>query len=151
MTEFPGETSFRRLAEFAISQQESDEKELLLRQTLEEAKSLFDSNRFMQAIDAAQIGLRTFPANPDLLHLYQQAEMQQKKVEVRQQIEERVREIRVKINREKFSEAINLAKQTLVTLGPDTNVTQLLNTAEVEFETREKRENRCARWKPFAR
>jgi len=139
LTEFPGETSFRRLAEFAVSQQESDEKELLLRRTLDEAKSLFDANRFKQAIDVAQIGLRTFPANPDLLHLYQQAEIQQKKVEVRQQIEERVREIRVKINREKFSEAINLAKQTLVTLGPDTNVTQLLNTAEVEFETREKK------------
>jgi eukaryotic-like serine/threonine-protein kinase len=139
LTEFPGETSFRRLAEFAVSQHESDEKELLFRQTLDEVKSLFDSNRFKQAIDAAQIGLRTFPANPDLLHLYQQAEIQQKKVEVRQQIEERVREIRVKINRERFSEAINLAKQTLVTLGPDTNVTQLLNTAEVEFETREKK------------
>jgi serine/threonine protein kinase len=139
LTEFPGETSFRRLAEFAVSQQESDEKELLLRQTLDEVKSLFDSNRFKQAIDVAQIGLRTFPANPDLLHLYQQAEIQQKKMEVRQQIEERVREIRVKINREEFSEAINLAKQTLVTLGPDTNVSHLLNTAEVEFETREKK------------
>jgi hypothetical protein len=139
LTEFPGETSLRRLAEFAISQQESDEKELLFRQTLDEAKTLFASNRCKEAIDIVQIGLKTFPANPDLLHLYQQAEIQQKKLEVRQQIEERVREIRVKINREKFSEAINLAKQTLVTLGPDTNVTQLLNTAEVEFETREKR------------
>jgi serine/threonine protein kinase len=139
LTEFPGETSFRRLAEFAISQQESIEKELLLRQTLDEAKALFDSNRFKEAIDIAQIGLRTFPANPDILHLFQQAEIQQRKLEVRQQIEERIREIRVKINREKFSEAINLAQQTLVTLGPDTEVTQLLTSAEVEFEAREKK------------
>jgi eukaryotic-like serine/threonine-protein kinase len=139
LTEFPGETSFRRLAEFANSQQESEEKELLFRQTLDEARSLFAANRFKEAIDIIQIGLRTFPANPDLLHLYQQAGIQQKKLEVRQQIEERVREIRVKINREKFSEAINLAKQTLVTLGPDTNVSHLLTTAEVEFETREKK------------
>jgi len=35
--------------------------------------------------------------------------------QVRQQIEQRIREIRVKINREKFSEAIDLAKETLVT------------------------------------
>jgi serine/threonine protein kinase len=139
LTEFPGETSFRRLAEFASSQQEIDEKEALFRQTLDESRTLFDSNRFKQAIDIVQIGLKTFPANPDLLHLYQQAEIQQRKLEVRQQIEERVREIRVKINREKFSEAINLANQTLVTLGPDTGVTQLLNTAEVEFEAREKK------------
>jgi hypothetical protein len=139
LTEFPGETSFRRLAEFAIGQQESDEKELLFQQTLEQAKTLFDSDRFKETIDIVQIGLKTFPANPDLLHLYQQAEIQQRKLEARQKIEERVREIRVKINREKFSEAINLAKQTLVTLGPDTKVTQLLNTAEVEFEAREKK------------
>jgi serine/threonine protein kinase len=139
LTEFPGEISFRRLAEFASSQQESEEKERLFRQTLDEAKTLFAANRFKEAIDITQIGLRTFPANPDLLHLYQQAEIQQKKREVRQQIEERVRDIRVKINREKFSDAINLAKQTLVTLGPDTNVSQLLNTAETEFENREKK------------
>jgi serine/threonine protein kinase len=139
LTEFPGETSFRRLAEFATSQQESDEKELLFRQTLNQSRALFDANRFKEASDIAQIGLKSFPANPDLLHLYQQAEIQQKKLEVRQQIEERVREIRVKINREQFSEAINLANQTLVTLGPDTDVTQLLNTAEVEFEAREKK------------
>jgi serine/threonine protein kinase len=138
LTEFPGETSFRRLAEFAIGQQESDEKELLFHQTLEQAKTLFDSDRFKEAIDIVQIGLKTFPANPDLLHLYQQAEIQQRKLEARQKIEERVREIRVKINREKFSEAINLAKQTLVTLGPDPKLTELLNTAEVEFEAREK-------------
>ena len=139
LTEFPGENSFRRLAEFATSQQESDEKELLFRQTLNESKTLFDANRFKEASDIARIGLKTFPANPDLLHLYQQAEIQQRKLEVRQQIEERVREIRVKINREKFSEAINLANQTLVTLGPDTDVAQLLNTAEVEFEARERK------------
>ena len=139
LTEFPGETSLRRLAEFAISQQESDEKEVLFRQTLEAAKTLFDGDRFKEAIDIVQIGLKTFPANADLLYLYQQAEIQQRKREVRQQIEERVREIRVKINRDKFSEAINLAKQTLVTLGPDTGVTQLLNTAEIEFEAREKK------------
>jgi hypothetical protein len=104
---------------------------------LEQARTLFDSSRFKEAIDIAQIGLKTFPANPDLLHLYQQAEIQQRKLEARQKIEERVREIRVKINREKFSDAINLAKQTLVTLGPDPKLTELLNTAEVQFEARE--------------
>ncbi len=73
--------------------------------------------------------------------MYQQAEIQQRKQEIRQQIEQRVREIRVKINREKFSEAIDLAKQTLVTFGPDTGLSQLLNSAEVEFEAREKKRN----------
>jgi serine/threonine-protein kinase len=139
LVEFPAESSFRRLAEFANSQQESAEKEQLFRQTLDEAKKLFDTGRFKEAITIVQIGLKSFPTNPELLYLNQQAELQQRKLEVRQQIEERVREIRVKINRERFSEAINIAKNTLVTLGPDTNVSQLLDTAEAEFEKRERK------------
>ena len=42
---------------------------------------------------------------------------------------------------EKFSEAIELAQQTLVTLGPSTAVTQLLSSAKVEFKAREKKRN----------
>ena len=138
LSEFPGETNFRRLAEFAESQQANIEKELLLRKTLAETKALFNSNRFDEAIRAAQTGLGAFPANSELVNLAQQAEIQQRKLAIRQQIEQRIREIRVKINREKFSEAIDLAKQTLVTLGPNTDVTQLLNSAQVEFDAREK-------------
>jgi serine/threonine protein kinase len=139
LVEFPAESSFRKLTEYAASQQETVEKEKLFRQTLEDAKRLFETGRFKEAITFVQIGLKNFPANPELLYLNQQAELQQRKLEVRQQIEERVREIRVKINRERFSEAISIAKNTLVTLGPDTNVSQLLTSAEVEFEKREKK------------
>jgi len=138
LTEFPGETDFKRLAEFAGTQQANLERELLLRRTLDGAKALFDANKFEEAVRAAQSGLRTFPGNLELVNLAQQAEIQERKLAIRQQIERRIREIRVKINREKFSEAIDLANQTLVTLGPDTDVTQLLNSAQVEFAAREK-------------
>ena len=139
LTEFPGETNFTRLAEFASSQQANIEKDNLLRKTLDEAKALFVSGRFEELIGVTQAGLKTFPANPELLNLYQQGEIQQRKLQIRQQIEQRVREIRVKINREKFSEAIDLAQETLVKLGPDTDLSQLLNSAQVEFEARERK------------
>jgi hypothetical protein len=139
LTEFPAESNFIRLAKFAASQQAEIEREQLLQKTLEEVKALFGANRFEEAARTAQNGLRNFPGNVDLLTLSQQAEIQQRKLEVRQQIEMRIREIRVKINREKFSEAIDLAQQTLVTMGPDTDLTQLLNSAQVEAEVREKK------------
>jgi len=142
LAEFPSETNFRRLAEFAHSQQAHIEKELLLRKTLAETKALFDANRFQEAMQAAEIGLKTFPSNLELTNLSQQAEISQRKLQVRQQIERRIREIRVKINREKFSDAIDLAKQTLASFGPDTDVTQLLNSAQVEFDAREKQRER---------
>ena len=93
----------------------------------------------MTAMRIAQDALKTFPANPEFQTLYQQSEIKQKKLQVRQQIEHRIREIRVKINREELSEAVDLAKQTLLTLGPDTDLTHLLNSAQVELQAREKK------------
>ena len=88
---------------------------------------------------AVQNALKTFPGNAELQNLYEQSEIQQKKLQVRQQIEHRIREIRFKINREELSEAVDLAQQTLMTLGPDTDLTQLLNSAQIELEAREKK------------
>lgn len=139
LAEFPTDPNVIRLAEFAKSQHAAIEKENLFRKTLQDAKAFFDAGNFEEAIRVTQGGLKTFPANQELLSLYQQAEVQIRKQEVRQQIERRIREIKVKINREKFSEAIDLAQETLVTLGPDTDLSQLLSSARVEIEAREKK------------
>ena len=74
-----------------------------------------------------------------MIQLQQQAEGLEKKLQTRKAIEQRIREIKIKINRDNYSEAIEIAKATLVTLGPSTAVTQLLNSAQVEFESREKK------------
>jgi len=137
--EFPGEPSFRRLVEFASSQQESIEKDRLLRNAIEEASALFAARRYQEAMNAAESGLEIFPARPELLKLYQEAEIHHRKQQVQQRIEERIRQIRVKINCEEFSDAIDLARNALATLGPDTHVSQLLNAAEVEVAAREKK------------
>ena len=139
LTEFPGETNFRRLAEFAASQQECVEKEVLARKALQEAAAFFDGRRYKECMEAAQNGLRVAPANPELLRIYNDAETLQKKRAVHEQIEERVRQIRGKINREELSSAISLAKDTLRTLGADTDVSQLLNSAQVEYDAREQK------------
>ena len=139
LVDFPGDADLVRLVEFARGQQTQIEREALLQKTCEKIKASCDGNRFQDAIRAAKEGLRTFPGNKQLLLLQEQAELQDKRLQTRKLIEQRIRDIRVKINREKFSEAIELAKQTLVTLGPDTAVTQLLSSAVVEFEAREKK------------
>jgi serine/threonine protein kinase len=139
LTEFPSEPNLLRLVEFASSRQADIERDLLLKRKLDEAKSLVDAGRFEGAMRILQDALKTFPANAELQTLYQQSEIQQKKLQVRQQIEQRVRQIRVKINREELSEAVDLAQQTLLTLGPDTDLTHLLNSAQVELQAREKK------------
>ncbi len=137
--EFPGNTDLSRLIEFSKAQQAEIERETQQQKSLQEVKKLFDSGHFEEAYQAALAGLKTFPDNKGLQLLREQADSQQRKLETRQHIEQRIREIKVKINRGKISDAIDLAKQTLMTLGPDTDVNQLLSSARVEYEARERK------------
>jgi eukaryotic-like serine/threonine-protein kinase len=139
LTEFPADANLVRLSEFASSQQAKIEKEAVFQQKFAETKNLFDVGRFDETMRVAKAALKTFPSNAELQNLYQQAEIQQKKLEVRQKIEQRIRQVRIKINREELSEAVALAQQTLTTLGPDTDLSQLLNSAQVEMQAREKK------------
>lgn len=137
LIDFPKDADLARLIEFSRTQQTQVDHELLLSKACEKIKALSAANRFQDAIQAAQEALKVFPGNQDLSVLQEQAELQDRKFQTRKAIEQRIRDIKVKINRERFSEAIELARQTLVTLGPDPGVTQLLSSAEVEFEARE--------------
>jgi hypothetical protein len=139
LEEFPGDSDLVRFVEFARTQQTQLEREVLLRKNCETIQASIAESRFQDAVRAAVAALRTFPGNEELLRLQGQAELQDKKQQTRKAIEQRVKDIRVKINREKFSDAIKLAKETLVTLGPDTDINQLLNSAEVEFLARDKK------------
>jgi eukaryotic-like serine/threonine-protein kinase len=139
--EFPANTDLTRLIEFSKAQQAEIERETQQQAIYQESKKLFDSSRFEEAYQAALAGLKAFPDNKELQLLREQADNQQRKLETRQHIEQRIKEIKVKINRGKISDAIDLAKQTIMTLGPDTDVNQLLNSARVEFEAREKRKD----------
>ncbi|MBV8514115.1 MAG: hypothetical protein JO260_02335 [Acidobacteria bacterium] len=139
LAEFPGETNFRRLAEFAASQQEIIEKDSVVQKALLEATALFNARQYKECAAAAEAGLRVSPGNIDLQKLHDDAELQQKKRVVHDRIEERVRQIRTKITREEFSEAISLAKETIRTIGTNTDINQLLSSAEVEFESRQRK------------
>jgi hypothetical protein len=139
LTEFPDESNVRRLAEFAASQQESIDNEDFVQNVLKEATALFNGRRYKECRTAAQNGLRVAPSNTDLLRLQSDAEIQEKKRTVHDQIEERVRQIRFKINREEFSGAISLARETIKTYGADTDVSQLLSSAQIEWEAREQK------------
>ncbi len=139
--EFPSNTDLSRLIEFSKAQQAEIEREAQQQAIYQQVKKLFDSSHFEEAYQAALAGLKTFPDNKELQFLREQSDNQQRKLETRQHIEQRIKEIKVKINRGKISDAIDLAKQTLITMGPDTDVNQLLNSARVEFEAREKKKD----------
>jgi hypothetical protein len=139
LAEHPGGADLARLIDFARSQQAEIDRELAARKALDEGKSLLNAARYADAASTVRAGLKADPANHDLQKLLEQIETEKKKSVTRQDMERRIREIKFKINREKFSEAVDLAKQTIASLGPDTDITQLLNSAHVEMEARERK------------
>jgi uncharacterized protein YbaR (Trm112 family) len=139
LAEHPGVTDLARLIDFSRSQQAEIDRELATRKALDDGKSLLEATRYDDAARTAKAGLKADPANRDLQKLLEQIETEKKKSVTRQEMERRIREIKFKINREKFSEAVDLAKQTIASLGPDTDVTQLLNSAHVEMVARERK------------
>lgn len=54
-------------------------------------------------------------------------------------LQQRIQEIRGRINREELSDAVDLAQRSLHEFGPDTDVTQLLQVAQFELQEREKK------------
>jgi len=139
LRQFPGEAALLRLLEFAREQQAQLENDRRLRSAREQVQELLQASRFAEAAAAARAALQSFPGNAELSTLLKQAQAREKKEMVRELIERRIREIKVKINRGQLSEAKELARETLATLGSDTDVSQLLSSAEVEYEAREKR------------
>jgi eukaryotic-like serine/threonine-protein kinase len=137
--EFPDNADLLRLIDFARSQQSQIESETRLRNLIDEVKAHFAANRFSEAINAANAGLKAFPQNPELIHLRELAEPEEKKQRNRGLIERQIREIKFKINRQNFSDAVDLAQKTLATTGPNTELTQLLNSALFELQTRDKK------------
>jgi eukaryotic-like serine/threonine-protein kinase len=137
--EFPGDADLLRLVDFARSQQSQIETETRLRSVIDEAKAHFKANRFSEAIKTATAGLKAFPENPELIHLREQAEPEEKKQRNRGLIERQIREIKFRINRQDFSDAVDLAEKTLAIAGPHAELTQLLHSALLELQTRDKK------------
>jgi serine/threonine protein kinase len=79
------------------------------------------------------------PLEKDRAGAEKRPEQQEDREQTRKEIQQRVQQIRFKITRGEFSDAIDLARQTLATLGPDTDVSQLLQAAEMEAVERNKR------------
>jgi serine/threonine protein kinase len=139
LPDFAHEADLVRLLEFSRNRKEQIERERRLNEVLAEAQKYIAANQYAEAILTARKGLETFEGNPDLQRLLEQAENQQKKEYIRQQIQQRVREIKIKIHREEFSDAVRLAQDAVTTLGPDTDLTQLLTSAQVETQARDKK------------
>jgi eukaryotic-like serine/threonine-protein kinase len=102
-------------------------------------QSLLDSKQYAEAAAEAQRALREFGGHPRFQRLWEEADKKRKDQETRDEYQRRIREIQQRINRQELTDAIDLAQQTLTILGPDSQVSRLLEAARVERADKQKR------------
>jgi tetratricopeptide (TPR) repeat protein len=109
--------------------------------TLQTIAKKVDAEQLKGAVSAAEKALTRFPGDPALGAALEQARTKLKEKEDRELLQQRIGEIRARINKGQHTDAVDLARQTMATLGPDPQTTQLLRVAEMELaQKREKQE-----------
>ncbi|MGH9741436.1 MAG: protein kinase domain-containing protein [Candidatus Acidiferrum sp.] len=123
------------------------EKRQQLSNLISRARGLWTELKYEECLALLAEGLKDFPNEPELISLQQSAlqdQLEQSKQRItgearEREIQRRVQEIQSKIKRQELTGAIDLARQSLDTMGPDTDVTRLLQAAEGESAERKKK------------
>ena len=148
LQEYPQEYELKELVNYAqgeVAQQEQKRKE---EEREKQIQGFLMCERYSEALEAARKGMEEFPKQDAFRKLATEAEALKKEQDdrerARNEMQRRVREINSKINMDKITDAIDLAQQTMETLGPDPNVTQLLHGAEEKKKKKEVQEEKVA-------
>ena len=140
LQEFPDEFELVELIQFARSEQIQNEQKRRLGEWINQIQQSVRDERFPVAIQAAQKALKEFPQNVELMILFERAKKGQADKERENLLRQRLQEVEKRIERQELTEAIDLARNTLVTVGPHPGLAKLLHRAEMEFEQRNKKQ-----------
>ena len=148
LQEYPQDYELKELVNFArgeVAHQEEKKKE---EERQKQIQGFLMCERYAEALDAAKKGIEEFPKQDIFRKLAAEAEALKKEQDDRErartEMQRRVREINSKINNDKITDAIDLAQQTMETMGPDHNVTQLLQGAEAKKKKKEEQDRKVS-------
>lgn len=134
LQEYPQDYELKELVNFArgeVAQQEQKRKE---EEREKQIQGFLMCERYGEALEAARRGLQEFPKQDAFRKLAVEAEAlkreQDDRERLRLEMQRRIREISGKVSEDKITDAIDLAQNTMETMGPDANVTELLQGAE---------------------
>lgn len=141
LQEFPHEFELAELIRFARNEQIQNEQKRRLDDWIRRIQQSVRDERFTAAIQDAQKALKEFPQDVELLILSERAKKKQDDKERENLLRQRLQEVEKRIERQELTEAIDLARETLVTVGTHPGLASLLHRAEMEFEQRNKRKH----------
>ena len=140
LKEFPQEFTLMEIAAFAkgeLAQQEQKQRE---DERQRQIRSLIEAGKYRDAEEVAKRATQEFPKLALFQQLYEEAQKGRKDQDERTEMQRRIQAIRGKINQGHLTDAADLARQTLATMGPNSDVAQLLHSAEVEIAERKKKQ-----------
>jgi eukaryotic-like serine/threonine-protein kinase len=145
LKEFAEEPELQDLVNFARSELAQQDEKKGQREQEKRIEWLIDERRHKEAAEQARAAAQKYPNHDVFRALAERAEAklaeQEGKEKIQREVQQRIQEIRGKIKRQELTDAIDLAQQTLATLGPDTDVTQLLQAAQVEVQQRNQKKD----------
>jgi len=137
--EFPDDFELTELLDFARTELSQLEQKRRFEQSTKKIQQALKDSRYSEAIQAAEKALLEFPKNLDLLILLDRAKKELNEKEKHELLKHRLREVERMVERQELTDAIDLARQTLATVGQDSRIADTLVKAEREFEFREQR------------
>jgi serine/threonine protein kinase len=137
--EFPDDFELTELLDFARTELSQLEQKRRFEQSSKKIQQALKDGRYSEAIQSAEKALLEFPKNLDLLILLDRAKKELNEKEKHELLKQRLREVERMVERQELTDAIDLARQTLATVGQDSRIADTLLKAEREFEFREQR------------
>jgi serine/threonine protein kinase len=141
LRESPQDFELREVVKFAREELSQNARKQGFEELIAGINKQMFAHQFGDAINTAERGLLEFPGNSELKGLLDSAKLEQKDQEGRERLEGHIREIEALIHKDELTEAIDMARQTLMTVGPSSAVTKLLKTAEIEYKSRAKQKD----------
>lgn len=139
LVEFPQEFGLAELVNFARAELRRGDQSQRLELGVRHIRELGAQGSYAAAARIADELYSEFPSNLELKVLRDEARKKQQEKDRRGELDKRIREVKARMSRNEITDAIEMAKETLATLGPDDDVKRLLATAEVEHTQREKK------------
>ena len=139
LKQFPEDPEIARLLAAARTEKQTGERRKQVEALQKSIQGLLEAGKVDQAQREAETALKKFPDAPELAALLQAAQKARDDRTKKADLERRIRAIKIAIEREELTSAIDLSKQALANHPSDTDVNQLLSFAQREYETREKK------------
>jgi len=142
--EFPWDTEIAELLVLARTEQSRLLQRVRLGELATQIDEMTKHGHFSEAIQSAETALAEFPDNAEIQALVERAKNERAGKAKQQLIEHRVCEVERMLKHRQLTDAIDLARQTITTLGNDPRLIAALHQGEQELEFREQKKQRQA-------